>query len=66
MNINEDYNISTEDVIESIKSIDEKLSIAKEGYNDATANKKAKWESIMNQLLEDRLSLMELRDTYCN
>ena len=40
MNINEDYNISTEDVIESIKSIDEKLSIAKEGYNDATAIKK--------------------------
>ena len=66
MNINEDYNISTEDVIESIKSIDEKLSIAKEGYSDATANKKAKWEAIMNQLLNDRLSLMELRDTYCN
>jgi hypothetical protein len=60
------YNISTQDVIASIKSVDEKLSLAKDGYNDAPINKKNKWMDTINRLLEDRSSLMKIRDEYCN
>lgn len=66
MKINEDYNITTDDVLASIKSIEDKLSIAKEGWNDAPVDKKSKWMVIINQLLDDRLSLMDMRDKYCS
>lgn len=66
MNTNEDYNISTNDVLTSIKSIDEKLSMAKEGWIDAPVDKKSKWMATIDQILDDRLSLMEIRDVYCS
>jgi hypothetical protein len=66
MNINEDYNITTDDVLASIKSIDDKLSMAKEGWSDAPVDKKSKWMVTINQLLDDRLSLMNMRDKYCS
>ena len=66
MNINEEYSITTDDVLSSIKSIDDKLSIAKEGWNDAPVDKKSKWMATINQLLDDRLSLMDMRDKYCS
>ena len=66
MNINEEYSITTDDVLSSIKSIDDKLSIAKEGWNDAPVDKKSKWMATINQLLDDRLSLMNMRDKYCS
>lgn len=66
MNLKEDYDISTGDVLASIKSIDEKLSMAKEGWVDAPVDKKSKWMNTIDQLLDDRLSLMEIRDVYCS
>jgi hypothetical protein len=60
----QNYDISTEDIVASIKSIDEKLSMARDGYNDAPVDKKDKWMNTINQLLDDRLSLMQIRDTY--
>jgi hypothetical protein len=66
MKIKEDYNISTDDVLSSIKSIDDKLSIAREGWVDAPIDKKFKWMTTINQLLDDRLSLMKMRDEYCS
>ncbi len=66
MNTNEDYNISTSDVLTSIKSIDEKLAIAKEAYAEAGVDKKNKWMNIINKLLDDRASLMQIRDVYCS
>jgi hypothetical protein len=66
MNIDEDYNITTDDVLASIKSIDDKLSMAKEGWSDAPVDKKSKWMVTINQLLDDRLLLMNMRDKYCS
>lgn len=66
MNTNENYNISLEDVSASIKSIDEKLAIAKEAYEEASMEKKNKWMNIINKLLDDRLSLVEMKDQYCS
>ena len=66
MKINEDYNVTTDDVLASIKSIDDKLSMAKEGWDDAPVDKKSKWMATINQLLDDRLSLMNMRDKYCS
>jgi len=66
MNLKEDYDISTDDVLASIKSIDEKLTIAKEAYEEAHVDKKNKWMNIINKLLDDRASLMEIRDVYCS
>jgi hypothetical protein len=66
MKIKEDYNISTDDVSASIKSVDEKLAIAKEAYAEAHVDKKNKWMNIIDQLLDDRISLMEMRDIYCS
>ena len=66
MKINEDYNVTTGDVLASIKSIDDKLSMAKEGWDDASVDKKSKWMATINQLLDDRLSLMNMRDKYCS
>ena len=65
MKINEDYNVTTGDVLASIKSIDDKLSMAKEGWDDARVNKKSKWMHKINALLDDRIDLMMLRDLYC-
>jgi hypothetical protein len=66
MNIDEDYNITTDDVLASIKSIDDKLSMTKEGWSDAPVDKKSKWMVTINQLLDDRLLLMNMRDKYCS
>lgn len=65
MKINEDYNITTEDVLTSIKNIDEKLSMAKSAWEDSPVNKKQKWIDQINNLLDDRHGLMVLRDKYC-
>lgn len=66
MKINEDYNITTEDVLTSIKNIDEKLSMAKSAWEDAPIDKKQKWMDQINKLLDDRHDLMVLRDKYCS
>lgn len=66
MKINEDYNITTEDVLTSIKNIDEKLSMAKNAWEDSPVNKKQKWMDQINKLLDDRHDLMVLRDKYCS
>lgn len=66
MKINEDYNITTEDVLTSIKNIDEKLSMAKSAWEDSPVNKKQKWIDQINNLLDDRHGLMVLRDKYCS
>lgn len=66
MKINEDYNITTEDVLTSIKNIDEKLSMAKSAWEDSPVNKKQKWMDQINNLLDDRHGLMVLRDKYCS
>lgn len=62
MNINEDYNITTENVNEAIQAIDNQLSIAREGWIDAPVEKKAKWMHKINALLENRIDLMMLRN----
>ncbi len=66
MNINENYNSATEEILESIKSIDDKLSIAREGWSDSPIDKKSKWMDTINQLLDDRCLLMRMRDKYCS
>jgi hypothetical protein len=66
MNINGNYNSTTEEILESIKSIDDKLSIAREGWNDSPIDKKSKWMDTINQLLDDRCLLMRMRDKYCS
>jgi len=66
MESQQNYDISTEDILASIKSIDEKIAIARDGYNDAPVDKKDKWMNTINQLLDDRLSLMKMRDEYCS
>ena len=53
-------------VLSSIKSIDDKLSMAREGWADAPVDKKSKWMTTINKLLDDRLSLMKMRDEYCS
>ena len=66
MKIEKNYDISTQDVIDSIKSIDEKILIAREAFQDAPINKKNKWEKSIDKLLDDRLSLMQLKNEYCS
>ena len=66
MIIEKNYDISTQDVIDSIKSIDEKILIAREAFQDAPINKKNKWEKSIDKLLDDRLSLMQLKNEYCS
>lgn len=66
MKINENYNITTEDVLTSIKNIDEKLSMAKSAWEDSPVNKKQKWMDQINKLLDGRHDLMVLRDKYCS
>ena len=66
MKTNDEYSITTEDLLNSIKNIDDKLSTAKEAWQDAPMDKKSKWMDKINALLDDRLDLMTLRDKYCS
>jgi hypothetical protein len=66
MKTDDEYSITTEDVLMSIKYIDDKISMAKCAWRDASADKKSKWMDKINALLDDRLDLMALRDKYCS
>jgi|688.fasta_scaffold212011_3 hypothetical protein len=46
----------------SIRKIDEKLSILRESWQDAGEDKKNKWMKMINEELDQRLTLMSIRD----
>lgn len=46
----------------SIRKIDEKLSILRESWQDASEDKKNKWMKMINEELDQRLTLMSIRD----
>jgi hypothetical protein len=48
--------------LSSIQKIDEKLSILRESWQDASEDKKNKWMKMINEQLEQRLTLMSIRD----
>ena len=51
-----------EEILSSIKKIDEKLSILRESWQDADEKKKDKWMKMINDQLDQRLTLMSIRD----
>jgi hypothetical protein len=46
----------------SIRKIDEKLSILRESWQDASEDKKNKWMKMIDEQLDQRLTLMRIRD----
>jgi hypothetical protein len=46
----------------SIRKIDEKLSILRESWQDASEDKKNKWMKMIDEQLDHRLTLMRIRD----
>ena len=46
----------------SIQKIDEKLSILRESWQDAGEDKKNKWMKMIDEQLDQRLTLMSIRD----
>ena len=46
----------------SIRKIDEKLSILRESWQDAGEDKKNKWMKMIDEQLDQRLTLMRIRD----
>jgi hypothetical protein len=48
--------------ISPIQKIDEKLSILRESWQDASEDKKNKWMKMINEQLDQRLTLMSIRD----
>jgi hypothetical protein len=48
--------------LSSIQKIDEKLSILRESWQDASEDKKNKWMKMINEQLDQRLILMSIRD----
>jgi hypothetical protein len=48
--------------LSSIQKIDEKLSILRESWQDAGEDKKNKWMKMINEQLDQRLTLMSIRD----
>jgi hypothetical protein len=48
--------------LSSIQKIDEKLSILRESWQDASEDKKNKWMKMINEQLDQRLTLMSIRD----
>jgi len=48
--------------ISPIQKIDEKLSILRESWQDAGEDKKNKWMKMINEQLDQRLTLMSIRD----
>ena len=46
----------------SIRKIDEKLSILRESWQDASEDKKNKWMKMIDEQLDQRLTLMSIRD----
>ena len=48
--------------LSSIQKIDEKLSILRESWQDAGEDKKNKWMKMINEQLDQRLTLMRIRD----
>jgi len=51
-----------DEVLSSIQKIDEKLSILRESWQDADEKKKDKWMKMINEQLDQRLTLMSIRD----
>jgi hypothetical protein len=51
-----------EENLSSIQKIDEKLSILRESWQDAGEDKKNKWMKMINEQLDQRLTLMSIRD----
>lgn len=51
-----------QDILNRIQKIDEKLSILRESWQDASDNKKIKWMNMINDQLDQRLTLMNIRD----
>jgi hypothetical protein len=51
-----------QDILDRIQKIDEKLSILRESWQDAAENKKIKWLNMINDQLDQRLTLMSIRD----
>jgi hypothetical protein len=52
-----------DEVLSSIQKIDEKLSILRESWQDADEKKKDKWMKMINEQLDQRLTLMSIRDS---
>jgi len=48
--------------LSSIQKIDENLSILSESWQDASEDKKNKWMKMINEQLDQRLTLMSIRD----
>jgi hypothetical protein len=48
--------------LSSIQKIDEKLSILRESWQDASEDKKNKWMKMIDEQLDHRLTLMRIRD----
>jgi hypothetical protein len=48
--------------LSSIQKIDEKLSILRESWQDAGEDKKNKWMKMITEELDQRLTLMSIRD----
>lgn len=57
-----DKQYDPEEILSSIKKIDEKLSILRESWQDADEKKKDKWMKMINEQLDQRLTLMSIRD----
>jgi hypothetical protein len=51
-----------EQILEKIKQVDEKLSILRESWADSKPEKRASWMIKINQVLDERIELMKLRD----
>ncbi len=52
-----------QDILNRIEKIDEKLSILRESWQDADEKKKDKWMKMINEQLDQRLTLMSIRDS---
>lgn len=51
-----------EENLSSIQKINEKLSILRESWQDAGEDKKNKWMKMINEQLDQRLTLMSILD----
>jgi hypothetical protein len=49
-------------ILAQIKQVDEKLSILKESWADSKPEKRTSWMIKINQVLDERLELMKMRD----
>jgi hypothetical protein len=51
-----------EQILEKIKQVDEKLSILRESWADSKPEKRISWMIKINQVLDERLELMKMRN----